>query len=54
MEFPTFQKTKTTGAAMENNLTVLYCLVDDFCKEFVPVWKETMIQSNMKKRGRAG
>ena len=39
---------------MENNLTVLYCLVDDFCKEFMPVWKETMIQSNMKKRDRAG
>lgn len=39
---------------MEDNLTVLYCLVDDFCKEFIPSWKTTMIESDMKKRDRAG
>jgi len=39
---------------MENNLTVLYCLVDDFCKEFMPYWKTTMMQSHMKKRDRTG
>jgi len=39
---------------MENNLTVLFCIVDDFCKEFMPGWKATMIQSNIKKRDRAG
>lgn len=39
---------------MEDNLTALYCLVDDFCKEFIPGWKATMIQSNVKKRDRRG
>jgi len=39
---------------MEDNLTVLYCLVDDFCKEFIPSWKKTLIESDMKKRDRAG
>lgn len=35
---------------MENNLTVLFCLVDDFCKEFMPHWEKMMLQSNIKKR----
>jgi len=35
---------------MENNLTVLFCLVDDFCKEFVPYWEKMMLQSSVKKR----
>jgi len=39
---------------MENNLTVLFCLVDDFCKDFMPVWKKFMIQSDMKTRDRSG
>jgi hypothetical protein len=39
---------------MEDNLTVLYCLVDDFCKVFVPAWKKFMIESDMKKRDRSG
>ena len=39
---------------MEDNLTALYCLVDDFCKEFIPAWKTIMIQSDMKKRDRPG
>jgi len=35
---------------MENNLTVLFCLVDDFCKEFMPYWEKMMLQSSIKKR----
>ena len=38
------------GAVMENNLTVLFCLVDDFCKEFMPYWEKMMLQSSIKKR----
>jgi hypothetical protein len=38
------------GAVMENNLTVLFCLVDDFFKEFMPHWEKMMLQSNIKKR----
>jgi len=39
---------------MEDNLTVLYCLVDDFCKEVIPTWKKTLLESSMKKRDRNG
>lgn len=39
---------------MEDNLTVLYCLVDDFWKEFMPTWKASLIQSGLQKRDRAG
>jgi hypothetical protein len=39
---------------MEHNLTILYCLVDDFYKEFMPHWKAIMIESDIKKRDRAG
>lgn len=39
---------------MEDNLTALYCLVDDFYKELSPTWKKIMLQSGAKKRNRAG
>lgn len=35
---------------MENNLTVLYCVVDDFCKEFYPVWESHLLSEGLKKR----
>ena len=39
---------------MENTLTTLFVLVDDFCKEFMPEWEKRMLESNIKKRKRMG
>jgi hypothetical protein len=39
---------------MENTLTTLFVLVDDFCKEFMPEWEKRMLESNIKKRKRIG
>jgi hypothetical protein len=39
---------------MENTLVTLYCLVDDFCKEFEAFWEKTMIESGMKRRKKLG
>lgn len=35
---------------MEDNLTVLYCVVDDFCKVFYPVWESHLLSEGLKKR----
>jgi hypothetical protein len=32
---------------MEGNLTVLYCVVDDFCKEFYPVWESHLLSEEL-------
>lgn len=36
------------------NLEELYCLVDDFCKIFVPEWEKTLVKTGIRKRKRHG
>jgi hypothetical protein len=43
---------KTKGTVMEDTLVVLFCLVDEFCKEFYPEWEKTLITQGAKKRNR--
>lgn len=35
---------------MEDTLLVLFCAVDEFCKEFMPQWEKSLLQQGMKKR----
>lgn len=35
-----------------NNLTELFCDVDDFCQEFIPQWRQQLIASGDKKRSK--
>lgn len=35
---------------MENTLIELYCLVDEFCKKFVPAWKKHLVENQLIKR----
>lgn len=37
-----------------DNLTELYCLMDDFCKKFEPEFKRYLLQSGKRKRQRSG
>lgn len=37
---------------MENNLTELFCLIDDFCRKFEPFWERQLLASGVKKRRR--
>ncbi len=37
---------------MEDNLTVLYCVVDNFCKAFYPAWESHLLSEGLKKRRR--
>ena len=37
---------------MEDNLVVLFCIVDEFCKEFYPEYEKTLIAQGTKKRRR--
>lgn len=37
---------------MNDPLLVLYCVVDDFCKDFIPEWNKFLIESKLKKRNR--
>ncbi len=37
---------------MEDNLVVLFCIVDEFCKEFYPEYEKTLIAQGIKKRRR--
>ena len=37
---------------MEDTLINLYCLVDEFCKEFLPPWERQLLADNLKKRRR--
>jgi hypothetical protein len=36
-----------------DSLLVLFCDVDDFCKEFLPVWNRQLLASGQKHRRRA-
>lgn len=38
---------------MEDTLLLLFCIVDDFCQEFIPHWKRHLLESGLKKRHRA-
>ena len=35
---------------MSNSLEELFCLVDDFCQEFMPVWENYLIQEGIQKK----
>jgi hypothetical protein len=35
-----------------HNITETYCLVDDFCKIFFPLWEKHLIDNSIKKRNR--
>ncbi len=37
---------------MEGTLLVLYCLVDEFCRDFLPQWESPLFQGGLKKRRR--
>lgn len=37
---------------MEDMLILLFCLVDDFCEEFLPEWQQHLIAQGVKKRQR--
>ena len=37
---------------MDDTLLILYCLVDEFCKEFYPEWEKTLIAQGKIKRRR--
>lgn len=36
------------------NVVDLFCLVDDFCKAFLPAWEKTLIANGRRSRKRAG
>ena len=50
--FNRFESSKAKGAFMDH-LTELYCLMDDFCKEFEPLLHQRMLQQGTRKRRRA-
>jgi transposase len=35
-----------------DSLTETYCLIDDFCRQFEPIWHKRMLQAGSKKRQR--
>ena len=37
---------------MEDSLIELYCLVDEFCREFIPLWHKHLLENKLKKRCR--
>lgn len=39
---------------MDTNLIILFVLLDDFCKEFIPSWENHLLNSGIKKRKRDG
>lgn len=39
---------------MEDTLTTLYCVVDDFCQLFMPQWQQNLLEHGLKKRHRSG
>jgi len=39
---------------MDTRLTILFTVVDDFCKEIMPALERHMLENNIKKRKRAG
>lgn len=39
---------------MIQNLEELFCVVDDFCKEYMPLWEQRLLSAGIKKRNRPG
>jgi hypothetical protein len=37
---------------MIENLEELFCLVDDFCQEYMPLWNQHLLRSGLKKRNK--
>ena len=37
---------------MEDTLIALYCIVDEFVKEFYPEWEKSLLEQGIKKRHR--
>jgi hypothetical protein len=35
---------------MEDTLLILYCVVDEFCREFMPLWEKHLLSHRLKKR----
>lgn len=33
-----------------DSLTENFCLIDDFCREFEPIWKQQLLSMGKKKR----
>jgi len=38
---------------LNGQFTELFCVVDDFCKEFLPIWNKQLLSSGQKQRQRA-
>jgi hypothetical protein len=36
------------------NIEKVFCEVDDFCQKFIPVWKQSLIESGEKQRLKPG
>ena len=34
------------------DLDVIYCFIDDFCKDFMPQWEHHLIETGLKKRNK--
>jgi hypothetical protein len=43
---------KATKGGQMNNLIDIFCDVDDFCHQFLPVWEAELIANGTKKRRR--
>ena len=39
---------------MNNKLLVIFCMTDDFCKDFLPIWHKYLLENSLKKRNRLG
>jgi len=39
---------------MSHNLVKLFCCVDDFCKEYMPLWSQHLLSTGLKKRNKPG
>ena len=35
---------------MDDTLVILFCIVDEFCKEFYPKWQKTLLTQGVIKR----
>ncbi|RAX00274.1 MULTISPECIES: hypothetical protein [unclassified Photorhabdus] len=45
-------KTESWRSSGISNLEELYCCVDDFCQQFIPLWHQQLIENGLLKRRR--
>ena len=50
MEYAFGAKTKTFQKEHLMSLTELFCDVDDFCRFFLPIWKQKQLEDHSRKR----